>query len=60
MQFETADDADTAIAKFTGYQYGGRPLGLSFVKYLNADGNANGDAHMDGNNSQGLTQDQIM
>lgn len=24
-------------AKFTGYKYGGRPLGLSFVKYNNAE-----------------------
>lgn len=25
-------------AKFSGYQYGGRPLGLSFVKYTNVSG----------------------
>jgi len=24
---------DEFAAKFTGYQYGGRPLGLTFVKY---------------------------
>jgi hypothetical protein len=23
-------------AKFSGYQYGGRPLGITFVKYMNA------------------------
>ena len=39
------------IAKFTGYQYGGRPLGLTYAKYQNP-----GDA-MEG---QEITQDQIM
>ena len=58
MQFDTADNAETAIctfdyilpfvamtilltpisAKFTGYQYGGRPLGLTYVKYQNPNG----------------------
>ncbi|EWC47997.1 hypothetical protein DRE_02879 [Drechslerella stenobrocha 248] len=38
VQFGSAEDAETAISKFTGYQYGGRPLGLSFVKYTNAKG----------------------
>ncbi|KAF3915663.1 Nucleolin [Arthrobotrys entomopaga] len=38
VQFDHEDNAETAIAKFTGYQYGGRPLGLSFVKYTNAKG----------------------
>ena len=46
----------TLLAKFTGYQYGGRPLGLTFVKYLNAGGDAM-DAEQTGS---GLTQDQIM
>ncbi|KIH89112.1 RNA recognition motif containing protein [Sporothrix brasiliensis 5110] len=57
VRFDTADTAETAIAKFQGYQYGGRPLGLGFVKYLTpgvpAD-NMDTDAH------GGLTQDQIM
>lgn len=43
------------IAKFTGYMYGGRPLGLSYVKYTNAEG---GEAME--TEAVGLTQDQIM
>lgn len=45
------------IAKFTGYQYGGRPLGLTYVKYLNAN---SGDAMEGTEPTGGLTQDQIM
>lgn len=37
--------------------YGGRPLGLSYVKYLNQQGG--GDA-MEAEATGGLTQDQIM
>ncbi|KAI5789787.1 hypothetical protein FPQ18DRAFT_250392, partial [Pyronema domesticum] len=33
VQFDSADNAEVAIAKFSGYLYGGRPLGLSFVRY---------------------------
>lgn len=55
VEFDSPENAETAIAKFTGYQYGGRPLGLTFVRYSNV---SNGDA-MDGV-GQGLTQDQIM
>lgn len=44
-------------AKFTGYQYGGRPLGLTYVKYTNIGG---GDAMEGTEASGGLTQDQIM
>ena len=58
VRFDTAENADTAINKFTGYQYGGRPLGLSYVKYLNTGDD--GDAPMDEGNMEGLTQDQIM
>ncbi|GKT82823.1 RNP domain-containing protein [Colletotrichum tofieldiae] len=57
VRFDSAETAETAIAKFQGYQYGGRPLGLSFVRYLNTAGSGDGmetDAHA------GLTQDQIM
>ncbi|TDZ29446.1 putative RNA-binding protein [Colletotrichum spinosum] len=57
VRFDSAETAETAIAKFQGYQYGGRPLGLSFVRYLNAAGGGDSmemDAHA------GLTQDQIM
>ena len=47
--------ANIELAKFTGYQYGGRPLGLTYAKYQNA-----GDA-MDGQeDTGGMTQDQIM
>jgi hypothetical protein len=48
--------ANFVVAKFTGYQYGGRPLGLAFVRYTNL---SNGD-HMDTDATGGLTQDQIM
>jgi hypothetical protein len=73
VEFEKQEDAETAIckfpalsieqqltlaiAKFTGYQYGGRPLGLSFVKYTNL---GNGDAMEGTEHTGGLTQDQIM
>ncbi len=44
-------------AKFTGYMYGGRPLGLTFVKYSNA----NGSEVMEGQEATGgMTQDQMM
>ncbi|KAF2801976.1 RNA-binding domain-containing protein [Mytilinidion resinicola] len=58
VQFEKLEDAATAIAKFTGYQYGGRPLGLSHVRYTNI---SNGGEAMEGTEATGgLTQDQIM
>lgn len=53
VEFDTAENAETAIAKFTGYQYGGRPLGLSFVRYSNIS-NGGGDAM----ETEG--QDQVM
>ena len=53
VEFADAELSDTAISKFTGYMYGGRPLGLSFVKYTNA----NGGEMMEG---QEMTQDQMM
>ncbi|KAK2612141.1 g-strand binding protein [Conoideocrella luteorostrata] len=56
VRFDTADTAETAITKFQGYQYGGRPLNLSFVRYLNQSG---GEA-METDAHSGLTQDQIM
>jgi RNA recognition motif-containing protein len=55
VEFESMGDAETAIAKFTGYQYGGRPLGLTYVRYSNQ---SNGDA-MEGTEAT-MTQDQIM
>lgn len=51
----TEENANFILAKFTGYQYGGRPLGLTFVKYQNP-----GDAMEGTEQSGGLTQDQIM
>lgn len=56
VQFDSADNAETAISKFTGYQYGGRPLGLAYVKYINS---GSGDA-MEDTEATGITQDQIM
>ena len=49
--------ADNLLAKFTGYQYGGRPLGLTYVKYMNS---GSGDAMEDTEGTGGMTQDQIM
>jgi RNA recognition motif-containing protein len=49
--------ANKATAKFTGYQYGGRPLGLTYVKYTNVGG---GEAMEGTEATGGLTQDQIM
>jgi len=68
VRFDNSDNGESAITKFTGYQYGGRPLGLSFVKYIvpgqqyngNMNGNGNGDSMMEGNGEPPLTQDQIM
>ncbi|KAI9796287.1 MAG: hypothetical protein M1835_004410 [Candelina submexicana] len=57
VQFDTVENAETAISKFSGYQYGGRPLGLTYVKYQNA---GNGDAMEGTEGTGGLTQDQIM
>jgi len=56
VRFDTAENAETAIEKFSGYQYGGRPLGLSFVKYQTPGGG--GDAME--TEATNLTQDQIM
>ena len=57
VRLETPEIAETAIAKFTDYNYGGRPLHLSFVKYSGPPGaptgpsggnsSMGGDAHMD-------------
>ncbi|KAJ5505585.1 hypothetical protein N7453_004542 [Penicillium expansum] len=59
VQFDTPDTAETAIAKFSGYQYGGRPLGITFVKYMNVAPGP--EEMMEGQESTvGLTQDQIM
>ena len=44
-------------AKFTGYQYGGRPLGLTFVKYMNT---GSGDVMEGAEVTGGMGQEQIM
>ncbi|KAG0136032.1 hypothetical protein HOY82DRAFT_576589 [Tuber indicum] len=54
---EDPGNAETAISKFTGYLYGGRPLGLSYVKY-NSFGSNGADA-MEVTEPT-LTQDQMM
>jgi hypothetical protein len=46
------------VDKFSGYQYGGRPLGITFVKYATPPGQ--GDLMEDAEHSGGLTQDQLM
>ena len=57
QNFHTEEVTNIVIAKFTGYQYGGRPLGLTFVKYVNPGA---GDA-MEGAEPTGtISQDQIM
>ncbi|MCJ1274033.1 hypothetical protein MMC21_001827 [Puttea exsequens] len=55
VKFDSRENAETAITKFTGYQYGGRPLGLTYVKYQNA-----GDSMEGQEETGGITQDQIM
>lgn len=55
VRFDSAENAETAITKFSGYQYGGRPLGLSFVKYQTP-----GTADAMDTEATHLTQDQIM
>ncbi|KAI1760000.1 RNA-binding domain-containing protein [Hypoxylon sp. FL1150] len=56
VRFDSTATAETSISKFQGYHYGGRPLGLSFVKYVTPGG---GDS-METDAHGGLTQDQIM
>ncbi|THC95016.1 hypothetical protein EYZ11_005492 [Aspergillus tanneri] len=60
VRFDSADTAETAIAKFTGYQYGGRPLGITFVKYMNGESSVQGDTMDGADPTGGITQDQIM
>ncbi|KAK2816755.1 hypothetical protein FQN49_008017, partial [Arthroderma sp. PD_2] len=67
VEFDSADNAETAISKFSGYQYGGRPLGLTFVKYVTpgqGQGQVQGQGSVDlngsGENPPPITQDQIM
>ncbi|KAF2174142.1 hypothetical protein M409DRAFT_16411 [Zasmidium cellare ATCC 36951] len=53
VQFSAQGDAQTAIEKFQGYSYGGRPLGLDYAKY--PDGGA-----MEGQEPTGNIQEQMM
>jgi hypothetical protein len=57
LTLRTYSVTNTLVAKFTGYQYGGRPLGLAYVKYSNLN---NGDVMEGTEHTGGLTQDQIM
>ena len=54
VEFGSQPDAETAIQKFTGYQYGGRPLGLAYVKYM-----GQGADMMEGQESASM-QEQMM
>jgi RNA recognition motif-containing protein len=53
VQFSTLGDASTAIEKFQGYSYGGRPLGLDYAKYPDSGA-------MEGQEPGGVIQEQIM
>ena len=55
VEFTSTEDSTTAISKFTSYQYGGRPLGLTYVKYMNQGGDM-----MEGAEPIGSIQDQMM
>ncbi|KAK4903428.1 g-strand binding protein [Elasticomyces elasticus] len=55
VEFTLQEDAATAITKFAGYQYGGRPLGLTYVRYSNQGGDM-----MEGAEPTGNMQDQMM
>jgi RNA recognition motif-containing protein len=52
VEMASEEEAATAISKFQGYNYGGRPLGITYVKYLNQGGDM-----MEGQESM---QDQMM
>ncbi|KAK4954947.1 g-strand binding protein [Elasticomyces elasticus] len=54
VEFTLQEDAATAITKFAGYQYGGRPLGLTYVRYSNQGGDM-----MEGAEPTGNMQDQV-
>lgn len=50
-------EIDSLAAKFSGYLYGGRPLGLSYVRYTNYGANA--DHPMEGTEAIAPPQDQM-
>lgn len=62
VEFGSVEDAGTAITKFSGYQYGGRPLGLTYVRYSNQQPAMDPmqGQEQTGGMPMGLTQDQIM
>ena len=48
VQFATVEDAETAIAKFNNYVYGGRPLDIEFNRRwtnFRQNGSVNGGGH---------------
>lgn len=53
VQFGSQGDAATAIEKFQGYSYGGRPLGLDYARYPDAGA-------MEGQESTGNIQEEMM
>lgn len=58
VKFENEDIAEDAITKFQGYMYGGRPLGISFARYLRSNsldynGNAIDEMPMEEKASEG-------
>jgi RNA recognition motif-containing protein len=55
VEFSKQEDAAEAISKFQGYQYGGRPLGLAYVRYTNQGGDM-----MEGTEPTGSMQEQMM
>jgi len=62
VEFGNVEDAGTAITKFSGYQYGGRPLGLTYIRYSNQQPAMDPmqGQEQTGGMPMGLTQDQIM
>jgi len=59
VSFDNAESAETAINKFTGYEYGGRPLGLSYVKYFSQQA-APDHGPLDQNNDTSMGGDQVL
>ena len=53
VRFSSQPDAQTAIEKFQGYSYGGRPLGLDYAKYPDSGA-------MEGQEPTGSMQEQMM
>lgn len=66
VQFATIEEAQTAIAKFQNYQYGGRPIGLAFnARWKDFTGagitsNPNAPADADAVQGNGDTHDAAM